>query len=222
MTQIDHGTIQYRDELIRKMIHLCSLSFPVIYYFISRYDAILILSGFTIFSLTIELWRYFSPKAGKIFYSLFGFLLREHEMDAKKKNLSGATYVILSGLLCVIIFPKIIFLTAFLILIISDTSAALIGRRYGKHQFLAKSLEGTLAFFVSAVIVVFVTPKILYVPAEYIFGILAAALGAIAENISYGWADDNLTIPLTVGGVIWICYLIFYPNVPLILLNVPQ
>lgn len=222
MTQIDHGTIQYRDELIRKMIHLCSLSFPVIYYFISRYDAILILSGFTIFSLTIELWRYFSPKAGKIFYSLFGFLLREHEMDAKKKNLSGATYVILSGLLCVIIFPKIIFLTAFLILIISDTSAALIGRRYGKHQFLAKSLEGTLAFFVSAVIVVFVTPKILYVPAEYIFGILAAALGAIVENISYGWADDNLTIPLTVGGVIWICYLIFYPNVPLILLNVPQ
>lgn len=222
MTQIDHGTIQYRDELIRKMIHLCSLSFPVIYYFISRYDAILILSGFTIFSLTIELWRYFSPKAGKIFYSLFGFLLREHEMDAKKKNLSGATYVILSGLLCVIIFPKVIFLTAFSILIISDTSAALIGRRYGKHQFLAKSLEGTLAFFVSAVIVVFVTPKILYVPAEYIFGILAAALGAIAENISYGWADDNLTIPLTVGGVIWICYLIFYPNVPLILLNVPQ
>ncbi|MCK9425396.1 MAG: dolichol kinase [Ignavibacteriaceae bacterium] len=222
MTQTDHGTIQYRDELIRKMIHLCSLSFPIIYYFISRYDAILILSGFTIFSLTIELWRYFSPKAGEIFYNLFGFLLREHEMDKKKKNLSGATYVFLSALLSVIIFPKVIFLTAFTILIISDTSAALIGRRYGKHQFLAKSLEGTIAFFVSAVIVVFVTPKIMYVPAEYLIGILAAALGAIAENISYGLADDNLTIPLTVGGVIWICYLIFYPNVPLILLNVPQ
>jgi len=222
MTQIDRGTIQYRDELIRKLIHLCSLSFPLIYYFISRHDAILILTGFTIFSLSIELWRYFSPKAGKVFNNLFGFLLREHEMDAKKKNLSGATYVFLAALLSVIVFPKVIFLTAFTILIISDTSAALIGRRYGKHKFLAKSLEGTLAFFVSAVIVIFITPKILYVPAEYYFGILSAALGAIAENISYGWADDNLTIPLTVGGVIWICYLIFYPNLPLILLNVPQ
>jgi len=222
MTQIDRGNIQYRDELIRKLIHLCSLSFPIIYYFISRHDAILILTGFTIFSLTIELWRYFSPKAGVVFNNLFGFLLREHEMDAKKKNLSGATYVFLSALLSVIVFPKVIFLTAFTILIISDTSAALIGRRYGKHKFLAKSFEGTLAFFVSAVIVIFVTPKILYVPAEYYFGILAAALGAIAENISYGWADDNLTIPLTVGGVIWICYLLFYPNLQLVLLNVPQ
>ena len=157
-----------------------------------------------------------------MFIRIFGFLMREHEMDKKKKNLSGATYVFLSALLSVIIFPKVIFLTAFTVLIISDTSAALIGRRYGKHQFLAKSLEGTLAFFVSAVIVVLVTPKILYVPAEYYFGILAVALGAIAENISYGWADDNMTIPLTVGGVIWICYLIFYPNVPLILSHVPQ
>ncbi|MDP1994004.1 MAG: dolichol kinase, partial [Ignavibacteria bacterium] len=176
MTQIDHGTIQYRDEHIRKMIHLCSLSFPIIYYFISRYDAIVILSGLTLFSLSIELLRYVSPKAGEIFIRLFGFLMREHEMDKKKKNLSGATYVFLSALLSVIIFPKVIFLTAFTVLIISDTSAALIGRRYGKHQFLAKSLEGTLAFFISAVVVVLVTPKILYIPAEYYIGILAVAL----------------------------------------------
>ncbi len=222
MTQIDHGTIQYNDELIRKMIHLCSLSFPIIYYFISRYDAIVILTGLTLFSLSIELLRYISPKAGAMFIRMFGFLMREHEMDKKKKNLSGATYVFLSALLSVIIFPKVIFLTAFSVLIISDTFAALIGRRYGRHQFLAKSLEGTLAFFVSAVVVVLVTPKILYVPTEYYFGILAAALGAIAENISYGWADDNMTIPLTVGGVIWICYIIFFPKVPLILSHVPQ
>jgi len=222
MTQTDHGTIQYRDEFIRKMIHLCSLSFPIIYYFISRHNAILILSGLTLFSFFVELLRYFSKKGGEIIYHAVGFLMREHEMDSKKKNLSGATYVFISALLSVIIFPKVIFISAFSILIISDTFAALIGRRFGKHQFLAKSLEGTLAFFVSAVVVVFLTPKILYVPAEYLFGIVAAALGAIAENISYGWADDNMTIPLTVGGVIWLCYLIFYPNLPLVLLNVPQ
>ncbi len=34
MTHIDNGTIHYRDELVRKLIHLFSLSIPVIYYFI--------------------------------------------------------------------------------------------------------------------------------------------------------------------------------------------
>ena len=56
---------------------------------------------------------------------------------------------------------------------------------------------------------------------EYIIGILAVAVGAIAENISYGWADDNLSIPLSVGFVMWGLYYLFLPNMSLVLKNVP-
>jgi dolichol kinase len=222
MTQIDNGTINYRDELVRKLIHLCSLSIPIIYYFISRLDAILILSVFTIVAITLDLSRHFHPSIGKIFYKVFGFLLRQHEVDSKKKNLNGATYVFISALICVFIFPKIIFITAFSILIISDSFAAIIGRKFGKHKFISKSLEGTIAFFISATIVVFFTPKAENSMTEYLIGIIASVIGAIAENVSFGFADDNLTIPISIGFTMWALYMWFLPNVSLILNNVPR
>lgn len=140
----------------------------------------------------------------------------------KKKNLNGATYVFISALVCVIIFPKIFFITAFSILIISDTLAALIGRKFGKHKFLSKSFEGTLAFFLSAIVVVLLTPKIEGLMPEYLIGFAAAAVGAIVENISFGLADDNLAIPLSIGAVMWLLYLIYLPDLQLILPNVPR
>ena len=216
MIQNDKGSINYRDEVVRKLIHLCSLSIPIIYYFVSKTTAIIILSIVSFVALVIDISRYFSPIAGKLFYSIFGFLLREHELDIRKKNLNGATYVLISALLCVVIFPKILFITAFSILIISDSVAALIGRKYGRHKFLSKSLEGTLAFFVSAIIVVLFTPKVEGLFFEYLIGIIAAAFGAIVENISFGFADDNISVPLSIGLSMWLLYVILLPNLQLI------
>jgi dolichol kinase len=222
MNRIDNGTIHYKDELVRKLIHLCSLSIPIIYYFITKEAAIIILGILTFIALIIDLSRYFSSGFGKMFYKIFGFLLRKHEIDNRKKNLNGATYVLLSALISVIIFPKVIFITAFTILIISDSLAALIGRKYGKHKFLSKSLEGTLTFFVSASIVVFFTPKIEGLVTEYVIGIIAALVGTFAENLSFGFADDNLTIPLSIGLTMWLLYGLLLPELQLILHHVPR
>ena len=222
MTQVDNGTIHYRDEIFRKLIHLCSLSIPVVYYFIPRSTALIILGIMTVVALFLDLGRYLSPAIGKIFYKFFGFLLRKHELDHKKRNLNGATYVLLSAFICVLIFPKVIVITAFAILIISDSMAALIGRRFGKHKFLFKSLEGTLAFFISGIVVVLLSPKIEYMLSEYIIGIVSTAFGAIIENVSFGLADDNLVIPISIGFAMWLLYLIFLPELNLVLQNVPR
>lgn len=220
--QADSATIKYRDEVVRKLIHLCSLGIPIVYYFISKEDAILILGILTFAALVIDLSRYFSGSFAKIFYSIFGFLLRKHELDHSKRNLNGATYVFISALLCVIIFPKVFFITAFSVLIISDSVAALIGRKFGKNKFLFKSLEGTFAFFISASIVILFTPKIEANLTEYLIGIFAVAVGAIVENISFGYADDNLSIPLSIGFTMWLGYIIFLPELNLVLQNVPS
>ncbi len=222
MAPIDQGTINYRDELVRKLIHLTSLSIPIVYYFVPRSAAIIILSILSAAAIILDLSRYFYPQVGKVFYSIFGFLLRRHEVDTQKKNLNGATYVLISALICVIFFPKIFFITGFAILIISDSSAALIGRKFGKHKFLAKSLEGTLAFFISASIVVLFTPKIANLSTEYLIGIIAAAVGAIVENISFGFADDNLSIPISICLTMWALYLVMLPGLNLTLSNVPR
>jgi dolichol kinase len=223
MSFVDHGSINYRDEVTRKMVHLCSLSIPVISYFITKQSAVAILGILSAIALVFDVGRYFIPSWARIVNTIFGPIMRKHEMDSKKKNLNGATYVLLSALLCVWLFPKVIFVTAFTILIISDTTAALIGRKFGRHKFLLKSLEGTTAFFISAVIVIFLTPKIeCHNSTEYIIGIIAAFVGAIIENISFGWADDNLSIPISVGLTMWGLYHLFLPHLKLIISAVPQ
>jgi len=61
---------------------------------------------------------------------------------------------------------------------------------------------------------VFFTPKFAYLPGEYIIGIVAGAAGAVAEAFS-GAVDDNLTIPLSVGAVMWGAYALLYPALDL-------
>jgi dolichol kinase len=222
MNSIDKGYINFQQELIRKGIHMCSLSIPIIYYHITTELAIKILLPLTLITVSIDLLRYYHEPTSKFFYKLFGFILRKHELDEKKKNLNGASWVFLSALFSVIIFPKIIFVTAFSALIICDSSAALIGRKYGKRKFLSKSLEGTLAFFVSGILVVLFTPKIYYSFEEYLIGIAAIAVGAVAENLSYGYADDNLSIPVSIGLTMYIMYIVVFPNVSFILKNAPN
>jgi dolichol kinase len=141
-------------------------------------------------------------------------MLRKHETDHSSKRLNGATNVLIAATICVIVFPKLIVLTAFPILIISDSVAALIGRRFGRRRFLQKSFEGSMAFFVFALIVIYFTPKAEYAAGEYLIGAAAALVGTVVEAGSWK-IDDNLSIPLSVGIVMWGLYFIIYPTVNL-------
>jgi dolichol kinase len=221
MTTTEKGTIDYKYELMRKSIHLCSLSISIVYYFVSREFALLILVPITVISLFFDVARYYYPPISKLVYSLFGFMLRDHETNKKKKTLTGATYVLVGATLVVIIFPKLFVIPAIAVLILGDIAAALLGRKFGKHKFLAKSLEGTLAFFFVGSLVILVSPKIAGLPEEYMIGFAAVAVGAIAENISYGWADDNLTVPISVCLAMWGLYALFLPELGVTLPNVP-
>jgi len=224
MTTIDKGTIDYKSELLRKSIHLCSLSIPIVYNInsVTKEFALSIMIPLTVISIIIDVGRHNFISFSKIFNLLFGFLLRDHEKDNRKKNLSGATYVLISAVVVILVFPKVFVITGFTVLILSDISAALIGRRYGKHKFLAKSLEGTLAFFVVGCVVVLFVPKVQYDFLEYLIGFVAVGVGAFVENISYGWADDNLTIPVSIGFIMWLLYLVIYPELNLTLLTFPN
>ena len=211
---VEQRNIDYRAEVIRKTIHLCSLSIPIIYYFISREEALMLLVPVTAAFLLVDLLRHFNAATAKIFYKVFGWLLRSHEHDGKSKRLNGATHVLISATLCVLVFPKLITITAFAVLIISDSAAALVGRRFGKKKFLNKSVEGSAAFFISALFVIVATPKISAGAGEYLIAIAAAAIGTVVEASSIA-VDDNLSIPISIGTVMWVLYDLFYPSLNL-------
>ena len=132
---------------------------------------------------------------------------------ARNRRLNGATYVLLSATLCVWLFPKVIVITAFAILIISDSAAALIGRQFGRHPFLGKTMEGTSAFFVTALLVVAVAPKSSITPPNTSSASHAAVVGTIVEVVSGETLDDNLTIPISISLVMWALYALLLPSI---------
>ncbi len=209
------ATIDYRSEIIRKSIHLCSLAIPIIYYFISQRFALILLLPVTAAFLLTDITRHYSKRVGRWYQGWFGWLLRQHERDTSVRRLNGATNILLSAVVCVLIFPKIITINAFAILIIGDTTSALVGRRFGKRRLFSKSLEGTLAFFLSAAIVVLAAPKLLGSAGEYAVWIVGAAVGAVVEASTVKNIDDNITVPLAIGLAVWGLYLLFLPGLDL-------
>ena len=207
------ASINFRAELVRKAIHLNSLLIPVIYSFITKELALWLLVPMLAIALVVELGKFYSPAFARLYYAIFGKILREHEHDRTRFHLNGATYVLLSAVFCVAVFPKLITVTAFAILIISDITSALVGRRFGRHPFFHKSREGAIAFFVSAILVVLVSPKSAALPMEYLIGFIGAGVGAVAESAMK--VDDNLSIPVSVGAVMWLLYALLLPGLDL-------
>lgn len=210
-------SIDFKAELVRKGIHLLSLAIPVVYYFIPKAAALWILVPVTLIFVTIDLARYDVPLISRFFYRFFGLLLRKHEVDQKKHALNGATYLLISAVICVIIFPKFIMINSFTVLILADAASAVFGKRFGKHKIfpnkaVPKSYEGSLAFVIAAILAITITPKIHYVVMEYVIGVVAAIVAAVAEVVSYDIVDDNIAVPIAFGLAMWAMYIIFLPH----------
>lgn len=204
--------VDLKKELIRKGIHMISLSIPIIYYHIPKDIALIIIIPLTLGSIIIDFLRYYSKTVANIFYKIFGQILRKHEVGSKK-TLNGGTYVLISASICIFLFPKILVVMSFSILIISDILAALVGKSIGRIKINGKTLEGSIAFFISAVIVILVTPKLTYTPLEYLIGIIGALVGTLSELYSFNLLDDNFAIPVSISSSMWLLYYIFLPHV---------
>lgn len=199
------NNISYSQELLRKAIHICSLLFPVSYIFLDKNTILLVLIPMLALALLIDLLSKFHSTFAQHYFKYFGAMLRPHEKN-KAILLNGASWVLISAVLVFALFPKILAITAFSILIISDTMAALIGRRFGKHKLFDKSWEGTFAFILSGTIIVYIYWLIFNLPSTYLIaGILGASTAGFVEAASVSLKmDDNFSIPLSVGLVMYL------------------
>jgi dolichol kinase len=203
--------IDYKNELARKGIHLASIMIPIIYFHITKELALMLLVPMFLGFFFVDLLKMFVKPVADLYYKHFGAMLRAHELDSSQRNFNGATYVTLAAVLVVWLFPKMIAIAAFAILILADTAAALVGRKIGRIKIGAKTLEGSIAFFLFAMLVVLVTPKL-----NAGVGLVVAISATIAElyPIKLGnWnVDDNLSIPLVGATAGMICYMLFIPH----------
>ncbi|MFR1032453.1 MAG: diacylglycerol/polyprenol kinase family protein [Alphaproteobacteria bacterium] len=132
---------------------------------------------------------------------MFYRTLRNKELKRSQLQLSGGAYVMLAAIACTLLFPANVAVVALSIMLISDTCAALFGKAYGSRRlYKNKSIEGTAAFFVSALLIMVICNFIL--PVTYA-SILAAFVATFAEMYEDKIEiDDNLSIPLFVGAVL--------------------
>lgn len=201
----DARQISYGQELARKGIHLSSLLIPVIYLQVDKSTALMLLVPATVLALIINMLMQWHGPTRRVMMRVIGDMLRNHELDGKRLVLNGASWVLISATAMVALMPKVLAVTSFTILIISDTFAALIGRRWGKRRFFDKSVIGSGTFFLTAVACVLVYASLYDLPWTYLVaGTIGAAVGTVTEAASVRLrVDDNLSIPFSIAVTMW-------------------
>lgn len=183
--------MRYSGELARKAIHVSSLGIPIGLYLAPEEVSKLVLLVFAVITLAVDVVRLHAPQVRALFYFLFGRIIREHE----RFNLLGSTYLLLAALLCIYAFSKPIAVVALGFLVVGDTVAALVGRRWGRTQILNKSLEGSLACFAACLLVgwLYPGPEI-----TWPMILVGAFIATLFEFLPIPM-DDNLRMSLSAG-----------------------
>lgn len=183
----------------RKIFHVSGLIFPLIYLFISKFQ--LLLGLFFILAVTIvfDTSRHYNPKIKYLVDRFFSKIMRETEQSGTFK-LSGISYMLTGLFFSALFFSKELAITSWLILIISDPIATLVGMKIGTQKFYGKTLEGSCAFLISAIFISILSYFFIGFNTSFLGLIISClattALEFYAKKINI---DDNLLIPLGYG-----------------------
>ncbi|MFH1754652.1 MAG: phosphatidate cytidylyltransferase, partial [Candidatus Latescibacterota bacterium] len=141
-------------------------------------------------TVVMDLLRLSDDRLRQFFLRFFKSLIRSHE----EEHLLGSTYFMIAALISVLVFDKMIAISALTFLVLGDTAAAVIGKRFGKAAYWGKSLAGSIACLLCCIVIGFLLLDNMPV-------ILAGALAAtIAEALPVPM-DDNMRVPIASGFV---------------------
>lgn len=142
-------------------------------------------------SLLIDLVRLRSEALNRRFFGTFPALLSPREADGT----TGVPWFVL-GLFLVLWLPGGgLVIPSILVFAFADPAAGTVGRLFGKHPVGKGTLEGSLAFFVTAVAVL-----IPFVGVA--MALPVAAFVAVMEVLPMG-LDDNFVIPVATAISLW-------------------
>ncbi|MFW9901289.1 MAG: diacylglycerol/polyprenol kinase family protein [Candidatus Thorarchaeota archaeon] len=185
----------------------------------------------TIIAGTLTILVYFSSKESKVkqLKDLYDAISEEQEEGLKRAFLQGPFFYCLSITSLVLIFgifasEQFYFpIAGVLIMIVSDTLASVIGKRWGKIVISLpwtnskRTLEGSTTFFITAFILCFLSfflfgllipvQEPLAFPTILIYSLITSAIATIIELISPSTLDD-LTVPIGSTLIIYLLTLI--------------
>jgi len=198
-------------ELKRKALHMAGLLVPISYLLFGT-DITLALIGFMFFSFValepfriIESFRdkikrrlrlYVKPDVMESVEKIERFaeeIAREHEHH----RVAAHIYFAAAAFINLYFFPPAIAMGAVTVATVGDAMAAIVGKSLGSHRFKnGKSLEGSLAYFTSGVIILW---PFLGLP----LAVIGSLAGMIAEFYNFP-PDDNFSNQLTISLALYV------------------
>ena len=141
--------------------------------------------------LLVDLLRLRDPRINERFFRLFSCLASPREAHRP----ASSTWYVLGVVLTLMLFPLEASVPAVLVLALADPTAGYVGGRWGRLRLGRGTLEGSVAFFA-------VAGSLLLLMAEPPTALVTAAVLTGVEPLPWR-VDDNLTIPLVGGALLW-------------------
>tara|TARA_Y100000310_G_scaffold343217_1_gene449840 strand:+ start:1152 stop:1742 length:591 start_codon:yes stop_codon:yes gene_type:complete len=187
-------TVSIVREIWRKSLHITILLILILYSYIeTNYKpqiALVTLVAFLIIFILLEYMR-LELNWKMEFYNFFIRPKEHHRMI-------GSVYFLLSTIITLAVFDKRIAIAALLMTAFGDSTAAIIGKKYGTSLiYKNKTWVGSISEFIVNLIVGF------FILSSYfnIYVILGMALAATFVEILVDELDDNLLTPIITGFV---------------------
>jgi dolichol kinase len=169
----------------RNLFHFSGIVIPLAYLLHSKGAAL----GLTILLFCVLSVVEFLRITGRLKLGLAGNYLKEKE----QKKPTGSIFYVVAALVTILLFRKEAAICSLLVLCISDPLSSLVGRGLGRHPLFGKSIEGTLAFFGSSLII------LMLFPVSTPLALAVACIATLTELFTPRFLDDNLTIPIATG-----------------------
>jgi dolichol kinase len=195
------GNLSYRGEIQRKALHLVALVVPLGMAVLGRATALAVLVPLTLLALLGDVLRVHAPWFRAFIDRWFAVMMRTEEQPplGGPVVINGATWVLVSATLLAFVFPLRIAVPAFVMFMVADAMAALVGRRYGRLHWGSspRTVEGSFAFLVTGLAIIAFFPGI-----TFWVGALGVGAACVAEAAPVN-INDNLRAPLAAAVVIF-------------------
>lgn len=198
-------------HLLRKIWHMV-MGLVIVFVYLSgtsRSTGVLILGSVLGFDLLMEATRLRIPAFNEKMLRFWGPFMRATEVN----RFSTVPHYISAAIIAIGVFPKPVAVLSLLYLACGDPMASLVGILYGhKGPRLAsgKTLIGTAAGVVVCALVTIIYLKTLEIPDSTVLAmaVIGGFAGGMAELLPFE-IDDNFTIPVISGFVMWFAFLLF-------------
>ncbi len=204
--------LHFRNDLhlVRKFFH-ASMGLLIVFIYmggISKSSAVLILTSVLGFDIFMEALRLRSSVWNQKMLKFWRHILRAHEAH----QMSAVPHYLAAVILAILIFPRPVATLSILYLACGDPIASLFGILYGHHghRFASgKSLIGTAAGVVTCTLLSLVFLSSLSISNSALWGVslVGGLVGGTVELLPLD-LDDNFTIPVVSGFVLWLAFMV--------------